>query len=185
MIDLFKKKISPQELITKISISEKKLEKREAQIKEKRDKARDEAKNALKNGDERGFRVASKQYGSAAGQLNTVGSMVEMSSTMRNALQDQESLTEIVQIGQDLAYAQKAMGFDSQKMEAAITAIRTSVEKVTATSELLSTQMETLTSPEASKEQESLKSELMAELKSETGEDTALEEKIKKEREKA
>jgi hypothetical protein len=184
-MDLFKKKMSPQELVTKISISEKKLEKREAQIREKRDKAREDAKNALKNGDERGFRVASKQYGSLQGQANTVGSMLEMSSTMRNALEDQESLTEIVEIGKDLAYAQKAMGFDSQKMEAAITAIRTSVEKVTATSELLSTQMETLTSPEASREQESLKAELLAELKSETGEESALEEKIKKERERA
>jgi len=185
MLDLFKKKPTPEEMTTKIAIGEAKLAKREAQIKEKRDKAREDAKNSLKNGDERGFRVASKQYGSAAGQMNTVGSMLEMSSTMRNALQDQESLTEIVQIGQDLAYAQKAMGFDSQKMEAAITAIRTSVEKVTATSELLSTQMETLTSPESTREQESLKSELMAELKSETGEETALEDKIKKEREKA
>ena len=184
-MDLFKKKLSPQELVTKISISEKKLEKREAQIKEKRDKAREEAKNALKNGDERGFRVASKQYGSLQGQSNTVGSMLEMSSTMRNALEDQESLTEIVEIGKDLAYAQKAMGFDSQKMEAAITAIRTSVEKVTATSELLSTQMETLTSPEASREQESLKAELLAELKSEAGEESALEEKIKREKERA
>jgi len=184
-MDLFKKKLTPAELVTKISISEKKLEKREAQIKEKRDKARDDAKNSLKNGDERSFRVASKQYGSLQGQMNTVGSMVEMSSTMRNALEDQESLTEIVEIGKDLAYAQKAMGFDSQKMEAAITAIRTSVEKVTATSELLSTQMETLTSPEASKEQDSLKAELMAELKSESGEQSALEDKIKKEKERA
>jgi hypothetical protein len=184
-MDLFKKRMSPQELVTKISISEKKLEKREAQIREKRDRSRDDAKNALKNGDERGFRVASKQYGSLQGQASTVGSMLEMSSTMRNALEDQESLTEIVEIGKDLAFAQKAMGFDSQKMEAAITAIRTSVEKVTATSELLSTQMETLTSPEASKEQESLKAELMAELKSETGQDSALEEKIRKEKERA
>jgi hypothetical protein len=185
MLDLFKKKMSPQELITKIAISEKKLEKREDQIKERRDKAREEAKNSLKNGDERGFRVASKQFGSLQGQLNTVGSMVEMSSTMRNALEDQQSLTEIVEIGKDLAVAQKAMGFDSQKMEQAITNIRASVEKVTATSEMLSTQMETLTSPEASKEQDSLKSELMAELKSETGTESALEEKIKKEQEKA
>jgi hypothetical protein len=45
--------------------------------------------------------------------------------------------------------------------------------------------METLTSPESSREQESLKSELMAELKSETGADSALEDKIKQEREKA
>ncbi len=185
MVDLFKKKTSPAELVTKISISEKKLEKREGQIKDKRDKAREEAKNALKNGDERGFRVASKQYGSAAGQLNTVSSMLEMSSTMRNALEDQESLTEIVEIGKDLAFAQKSMGFDSQKMEAAITAIRTSVEKVTATSELLSTQMETLTSPESTREQESLKSELMAELRSESGDESALEDKIRKEKEKA
>ena len=186
MIDLFKKKMSPQELITKISISEKKLEKREAQIKEKRDKAREEAKNSLKNGDERGFRVASKEYGSAQGQLNTVGTMVEMSQTMKNALSDQQDITEIVQIGQELAYAQKAMGFDTEKMEQAITNIRTAVDKVNTTSEILGIQMEALTnSPESSKEQETLKAELMAEMKAETGKEEQLKEKIKKERELA
>ena len=186
MLDLFRKKPTPQEMTTKIAIGEAKLAKREAQIKEKRDKARDEAKNALKNGDERGFRVASKQYGSAAGQLNTVGTMVEMSQTMKNALSDQQDIAEIVQIGQELAYAQKAMGFDTEKMEQAITNIRTAVDKVNTTSEILGIQMEALTnSPESSKEQETLKSELMAEMKAETGKEEQIREKIKKERELA
>jgi len=186
MFDLFKKKTTPEEMQTKILISQKKLEKREAQLKDKRDKARSEAKEALARGDERGFRVASKEFGGAMGQLNTVGTMVEMSSTMKNALEDQQNITEIVQIGQELAYAQKAMGFDTEKMEAAITNIRTSVEKVNNTTEILQTQMETLSSsPESNKEQESLKSELMAELKADTATTEKLEDKIKKEREAA
>lgn len=186
MLDLFKKKPTPEEMTTKIAIGEAKLAKREAQIKEKRDKARAEAKEALSKGDERGFRVASKEYGSAQGQLNTVGTMVEMSQTMKNALEDQQDITEIVAIGQELAYAQKLMGFDTEKMEQAITNIRSAVDKVNTTSEILGIQMEALTnSPESSKEQETLKAELMAEMKAETGREEEIKEKIKKERELA
>jgi hypothetical protein len=112
--------------------------------------------------------------------------MVEMSQTMKNALEDQQSITEIVQIGQDLAYAQKLMGFDTEKMEQAITNIRTAVDKVNTTTEILGIQMEALTStPESSKEQESLKAELMAEMKADTGKQDDIREKIKKERELA
>jgi len=186
MFDLFKKKPTSDEMQTKILISQKKLEKREAQLKDRRDKARTEAKDALSKGDERGFRVASKEFGGAQNQLNTVGTMVEMGSTMKNALEDQQNITEIVQIGQELAEAQKAMGFDTQKMEQAITNIRSSVEKVNATTEILQMQMETLnTSPEGNREQESLKAELMAEMKADTATTDKLEDKIKKERDLA
>ncbi len=184
MVEFFKKKQSPEEMTTKIAIAESKLSKREEQIKDRRDKARAEAKDALSKGDERGFRVASKEYGSAQGQLGTVGTMVEMSQTMKNALDDQQSVTEIVQIGQDLAYAQKLMGFDTTKMEQAITGIKTAVDKVNATSEILGIQMEALTNtPESSKEQESLKSELLAEMKAEGAKDDQMGEKIKKQKE--
>ena len=184
MVELFRRKATPQEMTTKIAIAELKLSKREAQIKDKRDKARAEAKDALTKGDERGFRVASKEYGGAQGQLSTVGTMVEMSQTMKNALDDQQNINEIVQIGQELAYAQKLMGFDTEKMEQAITNIRSAVDKVNTTSEILGIQMETLTNtPESSKEQETLKAELMAEMKSEQEGEKNLEEKIKKQKE--
>jgi len=179
MLDLFKKKQTPQDLITKISMSENKLAKREGKLKERRDKARDEAKNCLKNGDERGFRVASKQFGSLAGQINTLGSMLEMATIMRTALEDQQSMTELVAIGGDLAEAQKSMGLDPKKMEATITNINASIQKVTQTSEALSDQMSLLSSPDSTSVQEGLKSELMAELKTETGSEDSLEAKIK------
>jgi len=186
MVELFKRKPTPEQMTTKIAIAQVKLTKREAQIKDKRDRARSEAKDALSKGDERGFRVASKEYGSAQGQLNTVGTMVEMSQTMRNALDDEQSITEIVQIGQELAYAQKLMGFDTEKMEQAITNIKSAVDKVNTTTEILGIQMEALSNnPESSKEQETLKAELLAEMKAESGEEKKLEEKIKKQKELA
>ncbi len=186
MVEFFKRKATPGEMTTKIAIAEAKLSRREDEIKAKRAKARAQAKDALSRGDERGFRVASKEYGSAQGQLNTVGTMVEMSQTMKNALEDQQDITEIVQIGQELAYAQKLMGFDTEKLEQAITNIKTAVDKVNTTSEILGIQMEALTNtPESSKEQETLKAELMAEMKAETGKEEQIREKIKKERELA
>ena len=186
MVELFRRRSTPEEMTTKIAIAGLKLSKREAQIKDKRDKARAEAKDALTKGDERGFRVASKEYRSAQGQLNTVGTMVEMSQTMKNALDDQQNISEIVQIGQELAYAQKLMGFDTEKMEQAITNIRSAVDKVSTTSEILGIQMEALTNtPESSKEQETLKAELLAEMKTEQEGEKNLEEKIKRQKELA
>lgn len=182
MVKLFKKnKVTPEELETKLSLAEKKLTKREETIKDRRNKARNDAKEALKNGDERTFKVASRKYGGLSSQLATLDGMIEMSVTMKDAVQQQKDLEEIVAIGGDLVEAQELLGFDTQKVQDAITGIRSAVDKVTTASEMITTQTELMTSasPEATREQESLKSELMAELKSEGSETTELEEKIK------
>jgi hypothetical protein len=180
-LDLFKKKVSPAELETKLSIAEKKLMKREESIKERRDKARDSAKNALKSGDERTFKLESRKYANIQAQLNTVGSMIEMACTMKDAIQQQKDLSDLVEIGGDLVEAQKLLGFDTAEVEKAVTGIRMAVEKVQTASEMISTQAELLTtSTETTKEQESLRAELMAELQVEGGKEAELAEKIKK-----
>jgi hypothetical protein len=179
--DLFKKKVSPAELETKLTISEKKLLKREESIKERREKARDGAKNALKSGDERSFKLESKKYANVQSQLHTVSSMIEMAGTMRDAIQQQKDLKELVEIGGDLVEAQKLLGFDTEQIEKAVTGIRMAVEKVQTASEMISTQAELLTtSTETTKEQESLRAELMAELEVEGSKEEELAEKIKK-----
>jgi hypothetical protein len=182
MIDLFKKKVSPAELETKLAIAEKKLLKREDSIKDRREKARSAAKDALKSGDERTFKLQSRKYANIQGQLNTVSSMIEMAITMKDAIQSQKDLAEIVEIGSDLVEAQKVLGFDTEQIEKAVTGIRTAVEKVQTASEMIMTQTELLTasSPELTNEQEALRAELMAELKVEGDKEGELEEKIKK-----
>ncbi len=180
-LDLFKKKVSPAELETKLSIAEKKLLKREESIKERRNKARTGAKDALKVGDERGFKLESRKYANIQAQLNTVSSMIEMASTMKDAIQQQKDLTDLVEIGSDLVEAQKLLGFDTAQIEKAVTGIRMAVEKVQTASEMISTQAELLTTTsETTKEQESLRAELMAELSVEGAKEEELAEKIKK-----
>lgn len=182
---LFKKKkpeITPERLETKLVMAEAKLLKREAKLKDSRDKAREEAKDCLKKGDERGFKLRSRKFANIQAQMNTVGGMIEMSSTMKYAVEQQRDMDEIVAIGEDLIEAQKLLGFDTQKVEDAVTGIREAVDKVSTASEMLKTQTEMLTaaSPETTSEMESLRSELMAEVSSEKTEDIELEEKIKK-----
>jgi hypothetical protein len=181
-MELFKKKVTPQELETKLAIAEKKLLKREESIKERRDKARGGAKDALKSGDERTFKLESRKYASIQGQLNTVSSMIEMAVTMKDAIQQQKDLTDLVEIGGDLIEAQKVLGFDTAQIEKAVTGIRSAVERVQTASEMIATQTELLTqgTGETTKEQESLRAELMAELKVETSKEDELAEKIKK-----
>lgn len=185
ILDKFKKP-KPAELYTKLSLAETKLTKREDLLKERKNKARDAAKDALKKGSEREFKVESRKYGGLQAQLTTVGGMVEMARTMSDVIAQQKDLTEIVAIGEDLVKAQKALGFDTEKIEHAITGIREAVDKVTTASEMIVTQTEALTTatPEATKEQESLKSELLKEIEIEKAKGEELEEKIKKEKEK-
>ncbi len=184
-MSLFKKKVSPTELKTKLSLSSKRLEKREAQLKEKGDKAKLEAKESLRNGDERGFRVASKRFAMVQGQVQAIGGMVEMSNTMSDVVEMQEGLKEVAEIGGDLKMYQDQLGIDTKQMEQAVTNIRTSMEKVNTASEMISTTMESITAGDQSvtSSQETLKAELMAELQAETTGSSKLEEKLAKERE--
>jgi hypothetical protein len=182
---MFKKKVSPEELKTKLAISEKKLEKMEEQLIDKQQKARDRAKVSLKNGDERGFRVASRRFGMINGQTQAISSMVEMATSMKDMLEMQEGLKEVVSIGSDLKQYQDRLGLDSKQLEDAMTTVRASMEKLNNASEIISTTMDAVTasSPESSKAQESLKKELMAELESEGTEEEELAKKIAEEEE--
>jgi hypothetical protein len=183
---LFKKKVSPEELRTKLALSGKRLEKRERQLKDKQTKSKAEAKEALKNGDERGFRLASKRHAMVGSQINAISGMVEMAESMKDVIEMQEGLKEVVEIGSMLKEYQDQLGIDTKQMEKAVTNIRTSMEKVNTATEMISTTMEAVTSGdvEVTDSQESLKAELMAEIEAEKTSSGGLEEKIKKEREK-
>jgi len=182
---LFKKKVTPAELQSKLALSQKRLEKREAQLKDKGNKAREEAKAALRNGDERGFRVSSKRFAMVNGQTQAIGGMVEMASTMKDVVEMQEGLKEVAEIGGMLKTYQDQLGIDTKQMEQAVTNIRTSMEKVNTASEMISTTMDAVMEGDISNttSQESLKAELMAELQSEGSGTSELEEKLKKEKE--
>src|SRR5574341_1007394 len=106
------KKISPEELKTKLSIHEQRLSARENDLKRKRQKARDEAKQALGGGNDREFRVKSRRYGMLDGQVNTISSMVEMAQSMGDVIEMQQGLKEVVQIGADMGRYQKQLGID-------------------------------------------------------------------------
>jgi len=185
-MELFKKKVSPEELHTKLALAGKRLEKRESMLKDKQNKAKDEAKDALRNGDERGFRLASKRHAMIGSQVNAISGMVEMSQSMKDVIEMQEGLKEVVEIGSMLKDYQDHLGIDTKQMEAAVTNIRTSMEKVNTATEMISTTMEAVTSGdvEVSESQESLKAELMAEIESEKGQTTGIEDKIQKEKQK-
>jgi hypothetical protein len=181
--DLLRKRISPEELKTKLMLSEKKLEKRENQLKDKKNEARGDAKHSLKNGDERGFRIASRRYGMVHGQVQAISSMAEMATSMRDMVEMQEGLKEVVSIGSELKRYQEKLGINSKQLEQAVTNVRVSMEKLNTASEMIATTMDAITagSAEATKAQEELKKELMAEIETEGVKEEELEKKIKAE----
>ena len=182
---LFKKKMSPGEIRTKLAMAEKKLEKREKELTRKREKSRLEAREALKSGDEKGFRLASKRFALMNNQVNVIKGMVEMATVMLDLVEMQSGLKEIVEIGGLLKGYQKDLGVDTKQMEKMLSNLQVSMNKVDAAAEMINTSMEVATSGDVnvSESQESLKSELMAEIETEKGQTSGIEEKIKKQKE--
>jgi hypothetical protein len=162
------KKVSPDELKTKLAISEQRLTAREKDLKKKQQKAREEAKEALAKGNDREFRVASRRYSMVEGQVNTIGSMVEMAQSMTDVIEMQIGLKEVVEIGEDLGQWQKQLGFDTSKLESAVTNIRTSMDRVNTATTMMTSTMDAAMggNTELTEMQDSLRSELLAELSS-------------------
>lgn len=177
------KKVSPEEMKTKLSMSEQRLSTRERELEKKRQKARDQAKEALANGNDREFRVASRRHSMVEGQVNTISSMVEMAQSMSDVIEMQTGLKEVVDIGNDLGKWQKQLGFDTSKLEGAVTNIRTSMEKVNTATSMMTNSMDAAMGggTELSEMQDSLRSELLAELSSDTVSDDKLSKKIEEE----
>lgn len=180
---IFSKKISPEELKTKLSVYEQRLSARENELKRKRLKSRDEAKQALSEGNDREFRVNSRRYGMLDGQVNTISSMVEMAQSMGDVIEMQQGLKEVVEIGADMGKYQKQLGIDTKQLESAITNIRTSMEKVGVATTTMTAAMDAAMSgnQELSEVQDSLRSELMAEISVEGAQKQKLGEQIKAE----
>ena len=179
------KKVSPDEMKTKLSMSEQRLSTRERELEKKRNKAREQAKEALANGNDREFRVASRRHSMVEGQVNTISSMVEMAQSMSDVIEMQSGLKEVVDIGNDLGKWQKQLGFDTGELEHAVTNIRTSMEKVNTATTMMTSSMDAAMGggTELTEMQDSLRSELLAELSSDTVSDDKLSKKIEEEME--
>lgn len=177
------KKVSPDEMKTKLSMSEQRLSARERELEKKRNTAREKAKEALANGNDREFRVASRRHSMVEGQVNTISSMVEMAQSMSDVIEMQSGLKEVVEIGNDLGKWQKQLGFDTSQLEGAVTNIRTSMEKVNTATTMMTSSMDAAMGggTELSEMQDSLRSELLAELSSDTVSDDKLSKKIEEE----
>lgn len=180
---LFNKKISPDELKTKLSVYEQRLTARETEINRKRQKSREEAKQALADGNDRDYRVKSRRYGMLDGQVNTIGSMVEMTQSMSDVIEMQQGLKEVVEIGADMGKYQKQLGIDDNQLESAITNIRTSMEKVGVATSTMTSAMDAAMSgnQELTEVQDSLRSELMAEISVDGSQQQKLDDQIKEE----
>lgn len=89
-MNILNRRTTPEELKTKLTIYEQRLSSRETELKKKREKSRNEAKNALSNGNDREFRVSSRRYSMLEGQVNTISSMVEMAQSMNDVIEMQQ-----------------------------------------------------------------------------------------------
>ena len=177
---LLKKKVSPDALKTKLSIHEQRLTSRENELKKKKQKSREESKQALASGNDREFRVSSRRYSMLEGQVSTISSMVEMAQSMSDVIEMQQGLKEVVEIGNDLGKYQKQLGINTDQLEKAVTNIRTSMEKVNVATNTMTSAMDAAMSgnQELSDVQDGLRAELMAEIGGETSQKQELGEQI-------
>ena len=102
---------------------------------------------------------------------------------MTDVIEMQTGLKEVVEIGENLGKWQQQLGFDTSKLEGAITNIRTSMEKVNTATNLMTSSMDAAMTggSELSEMQDSLRSELLAELSTDTSSKDELSKKIESE----
>lgn len=173
--------VTPQQVKTRLTIANKQLTDQEKLLRSQQARYREDAKQALRQGDDRGYKSASRRHGMTNSQLNTVSNMADMSGAMLDAVEMQGSLKAIVGIGQDLSDLQSQMGIGEGEVEQAVTQIRSTMEAVTHASTNLTTTMDAaLNSDTTFIADEGLKSELMAEIQSE-GSISELQSQIKHE----
>lgn len=171
--------VTPQEVKTSLIVANKRLTDQERILHNQHAQYRDEAKNALRRGDDRGYKSASRRHGMVSTQLNTVSNMADMSSAMLDAVEMQGNLKTIVGIGQDLSILQDQMGLGSGEIEQAVTQIRSTMEAVTYASSTMTTTMDAaLNSDTTFVADETLKAELMVEIQSENAAVNGFGEKI-------
>jgi len=180
-------KTAPAEITQKLHIQRFKLEQLSAKLQNRANQTRLEAKRCLERGDERGFRIASRKYSLSKNSLQSVGDLREMAENIIDILEMGEIMHGIVEVGGNLARAQKQLGLDAPRLESSLAKIRTSVTRIDDIASLLSATIDsTLTSSkELSTDQESLRKELLIEIQAGKLEEEKLKDQIRKELDQA
>jgi hypothetical protein len=161
------------------------LRERESHLKSKTDKAKIEAKEALKIGNERDFRLASKRFGLLTGQLTTISGMIELSQSTLDIIRMQSDFKEMIDIGTLVKECHDGLGIDTGQLEKAITNIRVSNDKINQASSLFTSASEVMNPGQGETETQTfLRAELMAEIKTEAPVIEKSKEKTKRKREK-
>ena len=170
---------SVEDVVAKTALTEAKLRKREESLKFRMEKHRQEAKESLKSGNERDAKIALSKCAVLQAQINSVSPMIELAEVLKGTVEGQKDLKDIADIGMDLVEVQKEIGFKPKEMEKGIIAIKAATEKVSSAFDELSKLMEGLTTtPEVTKEQETLRAELIKEIELERAKEAELEKKI-------
>ena len=179
-------KISPTQRITRLRIQSTKLQQRENEFNNRINRARTDAKDALRRGDERAYDRHSAKYTSNRKALETTENIHDVCYRLTDLMELSKSFIDITNIGIELGDMQKDIGVDSQKLEKALTNITESLINVEAAANAISTTVNSvLTSgEEISIDQETLRKELLAEIELEKTEEEELMEEIEKERDK-
>jgi hypothetical protein len=102
-------------------------------------------------------------------QLDTTNGMQEKYSKMKDTIDLQENVSEIMEIGESLTDIQKNLGIDIDEIEQVAGNIRTSMEEVDKASELFNTSMDVAMSGSVELDNDELQDELLAEIQSEQG----------------
>lgn len=160
---------SKQETLTQIDFAIAKLQGKEKKLKSQLNVTRQAAKDSLDKGDDKGYKSYSRRYKLLNKQLETTSGMQEKYSNMKDTLELQEGLSDIMEIGDSLHEIQDNLGIDNTEIERVASNIREDMEKVDEASEMLTSSMDVAMSGNADLDNDDLRDELMAEIQSEKG----------------
>ena len=188
MKGVFGKKISPAEMQMTLKMQRSKLDQAQAKFSERTEQGKQEAKKALQNGDESGFRAASRKYSLSKSAGGSIGDLREMAIEMIDLVEMGELLSGVIGTGEDLARIQHHIGLDSSKLQSSLARIGASMTHMQDIANVLSSTIEnSISNPMGvTVDQEVLRKELLTEMASEKvhGEAANIREQINKELQK-
>lgn len=179
-------KVSPTKRITSLRIQSTKLQQRESKFKGRANKAREAAKEALRNGDERAYQRHSSKYTSNRKALETTENIHDVTLRLVDLMEMSKDLNDIVGIGASIGDMQSEIGIDTHNLENAMSNIVESMMNVESSAKVISSTIDAVlnTGDEVSIDQEGLRNELLSEIQFEVSDEDDLLSEIEKERNK-
>lgn len=145
----------------------KDLQLNEEMLQDRVDGLRNQAKLALKEGNEREYNLLNSKFKSASGGLKMASAAVDAHRKIIDVMDSQQSMSSIIEMSKTVKETQAYLGIDPESMEDAVMDLRESMDMTSAMSDSMTSISDMVSGSDELMRGDPLKAELMAEIQAE------------------